>query len=323
MITQRIFITGIAGFIGFHLALKLKTLGFEVLGYDNFNAYYDPLLKKERALLLKEQNIEIIEGDLVDFIRLEKSLSTFKPHFVVHLAAQAGVRHSLKDPHTYIQSNIVGFTNILEVLKNTPTIPLIYASSSSVYGANTKTPFSEEDPTEHPINLYGATKKANELLAYSYHHLYGMQTIGLRFFTVYGPWGRPDMAYYFFAKRILNNEPIPVYEGSKIQRDFTYIDDIVEGICLALNCKEPCCVFNLGNHKPIYLNVFIETLEKALGKKAIIDYQPKALGDMSVTYADLTKSKRLLGYNPKIELFEGLSRFSQWFVHYHSKKALL
>ncbi len=323
MTSKRIFITGIAGFIGFHLALKLKSLGFEVLGYDNFNDYYEPQLKRDRSQILSNQQIKVIEGDLSDPNLLEKTLFSFTPTHVVHLAAQAGVRYSLKNPHAYIQSNIVGFTHLLEQLKKIPHVPLIYASSSSVYGANSKVPFSEKDSTDKPMNLYGATKKANELLAYSYHSLYGNPMIGLRFFTVYGPWGRPDMAYYFFAKRILNKTPIPVYEGSKLQRDFTYIDDIVEGICLSLNSKEPYAIFNLGNHKPILLNQFIKTLEQALGRKAIIDYQPKALGDMEITYADLEKSRRLLGYAPKIELSEGLSRFAEWFLGYNSKKALL
>ncbi|MCH9633638.1 MAG: UDP-N-acetylglucosamine 4-epimerase [Chlamydiae bacterium] len=319
---KRVLITGCAGFIGFHLALALKKLGFDVLGFDNYNDYYCIQLKKDRSDLLKEKGISILTGDLVNKSSLEKAYKEFNPTHVVHLAAQAGVRYSLVNPDAYIQSNIVGFTNLLEVMKKDPSVPLIYASSSSVYGDSTQTPYSENSDTDTPINLYGATKKANELIAYAYHSLYGNRMIGLRFFTVYGPWGRPDMAYYHFSEKILAQAPIPVYEGAKIQRDFTYIDDIVDGIIRAMNCSEKFEVFNLGNHTPILLNTFIETLETALDKQAIKNYMPKAAGDMEVTHADLTKSHLKLGYVPKTNIQQGLKSFADWFVAYTEEKSL-
>lgn len=311
--TKRVFITGTAGFIGFHTALALKQNQHEVLGFDNFNDYYSVALKRERAARLKDRGIETLEADLVDQEALKQALEQFKPTHVIHLAAQAGVRYSLKNPDAYIQSNIIGFTNLLELLKKTPEVPLIYASSSSVYGDTEQVPFSEQNPTDTPINLYGATKKANELMAYAYHSLYKNRMIGLRFFTVYGPWGRPDMAYFLFAEKIQKGLPITVYQGEKIQRDFTYIDDIVDGILKALDCKLSYEVFNLGNNQPVKLNTFIENLEEVLGKKALKDYRPRALGDMEKTYADLTKSQSLLGYAPKVDLKAGLSHFARWF----------
>lgn len=314
---RRILVTGAAGFIGFHLAKALIKKGDTVHGIDNFNEYYSVDLKLKRAQILLEKGVSIDKIDLGNKKALSKILKEFKPTHVVNLAAQAGVRYSLKDPDAYIQSNIVGFTNLLELLKETPQISLVYASSSSVYGDSQAIPYKEGDAANTPINLYGATKKANELMAYAYHSLYGMKMIGLRFFTVYGPWGRPDMAYYIFSQKILENQPITVYEGKNIQRDFTYIDDIVEGIMKSLECNEDYEVFNLGNNQPVYLNTFIETLEEALGKKAIKDYQPRALGDMEITYADISKSQEKLGFQPKTDLKTGLTSFAKWFAQHH------
>ena len=318
---KRVLITGAAGFIGFHLAKKLAKDSV-VLGLDNFNNYYDPQLKKDRALYLNQFDVEILNKDIAienDFLEV---VEAFKPTHVVHLAAQAGVRYSTKNPQAYIQSNIVGFTYVLEALKD-KGIPLIYASSSSVYGNCTEVPFCESTNLDKPINLYGATKKANEIMAYAYHSLYQMQVIGLRFFTVYGPWGRPDMAYYLFTKKILNQEPIDVYEGENIQRDFTYIDDIIDGILATLNSEEKCTVYNLGNHTPVKLNTFIETLEEVLNKSAIKNYMPQALGDMDKTYADISKAQKELNFKPKTNLKEGLSQFVEWFETYYQKSAEL
>lgn len=319
---KRILITGAAGFIGFHLALALKKMGVHVLGLDNFNDYYSVQLKKDRAQVLSENDISVLNVDLTDQKALAETIQSFEPTHVVNLAAQAGVRYSLKNPDAYIQSNIIGFTNLLEVLKKTPHIPLIYASSSSVYGDSKTMPYSEKDPTNSPINLYGATKKANELMAYAYHALYGMKMIGLRFFTVYGPWGRPDMAYYLFSEKIVKKEPITIYEGAQIQRDFTYIDDIVEGIIRTIDCKDSYEVFNLGNNTPVLLNTFIETLEEVLGRRAIKCYEPRALGDMEMTFADISKSQRKLGYQPKTGLKEGLEHFATWFAAYNPEATL-
>lgn len=320
---KKIFVTGAAGFIGFHLIKALKKCGYQVLGIDNFNDYYSPLLKKDRCLKLKEMDCEIFKIDLVNSRLLQKKIEEFNPTHIVHLAAQAGVRYSLKNPDAYLQSNLIGFTNLLEAIKDKPHIQTIYASSSSVYGDNQKTPFSEKDQTDKPKNLYGATKKANELMAYAYHSLYDLKLIGMRFFTVYGPWGRPDMAYYLFSKAIMEGNPVEIYEGASIKRDFTYIDDIIEGILSALDIDSTYEVFNLGNNKPVLLNDFIETLEEALGKKAIKTYLPQAKGDMEVTFADISKSQEILGFNPKTDLRAGLQKFADWFTEYHSLKKQL
>lgn len=320
--TKRVLITGQAGFIGFHVAKSLKAQGHQVEGFDQFNDYYDPDLKKARAHLLESLGIEThcISLNQPDLIR--KLIESFQPTHILHLAAQAGVRYSLENPMAYIESNVEGFVHLLEVLKSFPKIPLVYASSSSIYGDTAKVPFHEEDTKAMPINLYGVTKKSNELTAFSYHQLFNLKVCGLRFFTVYGPWGRPDMAYYLFAKKMLHDEPLTVYEGQNIMRDFTYIDDIVDGIESALDYPFECEVFNLGNHKPVSLNHFIETLEEAMGKKAIRHYQPKALGDMEKTYADIDKAQKLLGFTPKTELSVGLKRFAQWFQSHHLDSAV-
>lgn len=314
---KRILVTGAAGFIGYHTIKALHSSQNSIIGVDNFNDYYTPELKKRRAEKLKELGCPIITLDLCNAKELKEIFNEFSPTHVIHLAAQAGVRYSLKNPHAYLDSNITGFVNLLEILKNHPEVRTVYASSSSVYGKNAKIPFSESDTTDHPTNLYGATKKANEVMAYAYHCLYKLPLIGLRFFTVYGPWGRPDMAYYLFTQKILNHEPIEVFQGKSIQRDFTYIDDIVEGIILALNSTYTYEVFNLGNHQPVKLNDFIAIIENLLGKKAQKVLLPQALGDMEITYADISKSHKMLGYKPKTDLEKGLAEFVHWYKQYN------
>lgn len=313
---KNIFITGAAGFIGFHLARRLKALGYHVLGYDNFNHYYNPSLKRKRALILLEEGIEVKEGDLDDLLMLQENMEKQQTTHLVHLAAQAGVRYSLNNPQAYVKANLEGFVNILESCRQNPGMKLIYASSSSVYGLNTKVPFAEDDRTDHQASLYGVTKKANEQMAGTYHHLYGIPVTGLRFFTVYGPWGRPDMAYFSFTQAILAGKPIDVFNEGKLQRDFTYIDDIIDGIVSAIEFGAECEIFNLGNHQPVQLLDFINTLEKILGKKAIMNYRPMQAGDVIKTYADITHSKEKLGFTPKISIEEGLSRFVDWYLKY-------
>lgn len=307
-----ILITGIAGFIGFHVANKLQDLGHTVIGIDNFNAYYSPILKNQRAALLQEK-ATLYRQDLLDEKALLTTLQKHKITHVIHLAAQAGVRHSLEDPKSYTQANIEGFRALLEAIRHYRPIPCIYASSSSVYGTNTKTPFKETDPTDHPANLYGATKKANELMAYAYHHLFQIPLIGLRYFTVYGPLGRPDMAYFSFAKAILEERPLQIFNEGKMRRDFTYIDDIVDGTIAATFSNLSFEIFNLGNHTPIPLLTFLNTLEEALEKKAILEMHPMQPGDMVETFADIEKAQKLLHFSPKTPLKEGLTHFASWF----------
>lgn len=304
---KRIFITGIAGFIGFHLAQKLLARGDEVIGCDNFNDYYDPELKKQRAAQLPQ----VLDLDICDHI--EVPILNHRTTHLVHLAAQAGVRASITHPEKYQQANLNGFFHILEVLRKYPTIKFTFASSSSVYGHNKKIPFSEEDKTDSPANFYGATKKANELMAYSYHKLYGIHTTALRFFTVYGPWGRPDMAYFSFANAIDEGEPIRVFNHGKMQRDFTYIDDIVDGIIAAIDYEAEFEVFNLGNNKPQELVTMIQLIESHLGKKAILEMLPMQPGEIEMTYADISKAQKLLHFSPKISLETGIERFIQWY----------
>lgn len=303
---KKIYITGIAGFIGFHLARRLKALGHEVRGCDNFNDYYDPRLKEERATLL--DGIPIDRCDIRDLKAIPPATH------LVHLAAQAGVRASIKEPKRYVDSNLDGFVNILEICRHAQPLKFIFASSSSVYGDSSKVPFSECDPCDKPVSLYAATKRANELLAYSYHHLYRIPTIGLRFFTVYGPYGRPDMAYYSFAKAIFHGEPIEIFNNGEMERDFTYIDDIVEGIVATLDYDASFEIFNLGNNHPEKLIKMIALLEQNLGKEAIKIYRPMQLGDVKHTFADLTKSRRALNFTPKTSLEEGIAQFSSWFL---------
>lgn len=311
--TKHILVTGAAGFIGYHTSLALKGQGDTVVGYDNFNDYYNPRLKEERATLLAKQGIKVIRGDLCDSGLLEKVVRENKLTHIIHLAAQAGVRYSLVNPKAYIISNMEGFANILELCRH-HQLPLVYASSSSVYGTNTKIPFSIEDPTDNPASFYGATKKANEVMAFSYHHLYQIPMTGLRFFTVYGPWGRPDMAYYSFAEAIYSGKPIPLFNHGKMERDFTYIDDIVEGILAAVDLEGGAEIFNLGNHHPETLNTFVSLLEHYIGKQAIVEFLPMQPGDVPITYADIELSQKRLGFTPKTSLAEGLEKFVAWFL---------
>ncbi len=311
--SKTVLVTGAAGFIGFHLCQTLHQRGDKVIGYDSFNAYYDPMLKRARASHLKAQGIDVIEGEVCDSLQLKLVMNSSKPTHLAHLAAQAGVRYSIENPEAYVQANLVGFVNILEACRQRPETSLIYASSSSVYGANTKLPFSVNDPTDQPVSLYGATKKANEVLAASYHHLYNIPVTGLRFFTVYGPWGRPDMAYYSFTKAIAEGKPIKVFNHGKLQRDFTYIDDIIQGTCAAIDLGAAHEIFNLGNHRAVSLEHFINVVEEAVGRKAIRQDVPMQPGDVLATFADIEHSKRLLNFEPKTPLEEGIPRFVAWY----------
>jgi UDP-glucuronate 4-epimerase len=313
---KRIFITGIAGFIGFHLALALKKRGDAVFGCDNFNPYYDPKLKRARARLLSLQGIPTIDCDIATSQAIQKELRGNSITHLVHLAAQAGVRHSITHPENYVHSNLNGFIQILEAVRHSPEIKLIYASSSSVYGLNSKTPFSETDPVDHPASFYGATKRCNEIIAHSYHHIHAISCTGLRFFTVYGPWGRPDMAYFSFTKAILEGNPIPVFGEGKLLRDFTYVDDIVQGTAAAIDLGAPHEIFNLGNNAPLSVLDLISTLEFHLGKKAKISLQPTPPGDIAITFADIAKSQKALGFEPKTSLHNGLKQFTDWYLHY-------
>ena len=329
-------VTGTAGFIGFSLARRLLEQGVEVVGFDNVNDYYSVQLKRDRLRLLHEYDrFRFVEADLVDG---EAIRGLFRDHDftrVVHLAAQAGVRYSLEFPEAYIQSNLVGFLNILEACRHAKTPHLTYASSSSVYGGCTKMPFSVEDRVDHPLSLYAATKKSNELMAHTYSHLYGLPTTGLRFFTVYGPWGRPDMALFLFVKAILEGRPIDVFNYGKMRRDFTFIDDLIEGVHrVSEQVAEPdpswnsmnpspatsSCpyrVFNIGNHQPVELQRFIEVIEEALGKKAEKNYLPMQPGDVPATYADIDALDRAVGFRPGTPIEEGVARFVDWYRDYY------
>ncbi len=315
---KRVLITGAAGFIGFHLAHAIHKRGDFVIGLDNFNSYYDPQLKKDRAEILQKQKIEIQHTDIREKDAVQRLLFRHGITHVVHLAAQAGVRHSLTQPDDYIASNLQGFVSILEACRLFPELKLIYASSSSVYGLNKKIPFSVEDRTDYPANLYGATKKANEVMAHAYHNLYGLSVTALRYFTAYGPWGRPDMAYYRFTRQICDGQPIQVFNRGQMRRDFTFIDDIVQGTIAAMDLGAPCEIFNLGNNRPIDLLYLIQLLEEALGKKAVKELLPMQPGEVIETYADIEKSQRLLHFQPSVSLEEGILRFVEWFKHYHA-----
>lgn len=314
-------ITGTAGFIGFHLAKSLLEQGSEVLGYDNVNDYYDVRLKEDRLKeLAAYQAFQFQRADLCDAETLDAAFRRFQPDIVVNLAAQAGVRYSIQNPKAYLDSNLTGFLNILEACRHFPVRHLVYASSSSVYGNQEKTPFSESDPVDEPVSLYAATKKANELMAYTYAHLYGIPATGLRFFTVYGPWGRPDMAAYIFTKRICEGLPIKVFNRGEMYRDFTYVDDIVEGIRNVLpnppkpNRKGDCAkVYNIGNNRPEKLSHFVEVLEQVIGKKAVIEYLPLQPGDVLQTCADLTELQRDFHFAPKTPIETGLRKFVDWY----------
>ena len=310
---KRIFVTGAAGFIGYHLCEALNRRGDFVIGLDNFNSYYDPKLKKQRAVRLAQLGIELIEADIGNQALLQKIVQERQITHLAHLAAQAGVRHSLQVPKDYADSNLQGFLAILETCRKFPHIKLTYASSSSVYGLNTKIPFSVEDRTDVPANFYAATKKANELMAHAYHHLYGIATTALRYFTVYGPWGRPDMACYLFATKIASGEPIQLFNQGHMRRDFTYIDDIIKGTLAAIDLGASYEIFNLGNNRPVALLTLVELLEKHLNQKAITHLLPMQPGEVVETYADIEKSTKLLHFQPTTSIEVGTEKFIQWF----------
>jgi UDP-glucuronate 4-epimerase len=313
MTKKNVFVTGAAGFIGFHVCKALKARWDAVVGLDNFNAYYSTDLKRARASLLREQGVEMIEGDVNDRQTLKRLFEKHSFTHVIHLAAQAGVRYARQNPEAYLESNICGFLSILEVLRLYPTTYLVYASSSSVYGCNTKIPFSVADKTDQPANLYAATKKANELMAYSYNHLFGIRSAGLRFFTVYGPWGRPDMAYYSFTKAIFEGKPIHLFNQGKMERDFTYIDDIIQGTLAALDHEGDFEIFNLGNNQPMPILTFVSILEKLIGKEAIKIYEGETIGEVAVTYADISETEKKLKFKPTTNLETGLAHFVDWY----------
>lgn len=315
-----LFITGIAGFIGYHLAHHLHTRGDHVVGCDHFSDYYSSELKMQRAHHLKKLGISVLHHDILDLKSLYPLFQKTSFTHCVHLAAQPGVRFSLSNPHCYLQNNVNGFLEVLELCRHFEPLSLIYASSSSVYGLNTKVPFAETDPVISPASLYAATKKTNELMAHSYHHLFGIRTTGLRFFTVYGPWGRPDMAYFSFTKAIDEGSPISVFNHGAMKRDFTYIDDIVQGCLAAIDYDAGYEIFNLGNNTPQPLMNLIGCIERQLGKKAVMEFKPMQPGDVLETCADITKSQQLLGYHPSVSLEEGIERFVQWYQHVFAKK---
>jgi UDP-glucuronate 4-epimerase len=330
-----ILVTGAAGFIGSHVAQVLLGRGDRVLGLDNLNSYYDVRLKEARLDRLRQhQGFEFLHLDVADREGMAALFRDRGIDRVVHLAAQAGVRYSLVNPHAYVDSNLTGFINILEGCRHAGVKHLVYASSSSVYGANTKLPFSEHDNIDHPVSLYAATKKANELMAHSYASLFGLPSTGLRFFTVYGPWGRPDMALFLFTKGILNDEPIDIFNNGQMVRDFTYIDDIVEGVVRVLDMPAtpdvswngndpdparsfaPYRVFNIGNNQPVQLMTYIETLERALGRTARKNFLPMQQGDVPSTMADVSALEEAVGFRPRITVEEGITKFVSWYREY-------
>ena len=312
---MKVLVTGAAGFIGFHLVQRLLGRGDEVVGLDNLNAYYPVVLKEARLAQVDSDRFRFVRMDLADREALPALFAAERFDAVVNLAAQAGVRYSVENPWAYVDSNVVGFLNILECCRHYPVRHLVYASSSSVYGGNEKTPFSEEDRVDNPVSLYAATKKADELMAGCYSHLYGLKATGLRFFTVYGPWGRPDMSPMLFASAILAGEPIRVFNHGDMLRDFTYIDDIVEGVVRVLDrVPEKHEVFNIGCSSPVKLMDFISEMERALGRKAEKVMLPMQPGDVYQTYADTGKLERELGYKPSVKLREGIGRFVDWYL---------
>lgn len=331
-----ILVTGAAGFIGFHLTMALLSRGDRVLGIDSLNDYYDPSLKAERLMEISKHpqanKFCFIELDIADRSAMTGLFSDYDFEIVVNLAAQAGVRYSLDNPHAYVDSNLTGFVNILEGCRHSKVQHFVYASSSSVYGMNVKQPFSAEDRVDYPVSLYAATKKSNELMAHAYSHLYDIPTTGLRFFTVYGPYGRPDMAYYKFTKSILSGEPIDVYNDGQMQRDFTYIDDIVEGVIRVMDTvpgkqvspfsavEAPYRLFNIGNNKPVELGVFISAIEAACNREAVKNFMPMQPGDVLTTYADIDDLKASVDFQPNTPIEEGIRKFVSWYMAKHDIK---
>ncbi|WP_413298922.1 NAD-dependent epimerase [Bacillus sp. 1P10SD] len=335
---MNILVTGAAGFIGFHLSKRLLAENYQVIGLDNLNDYYDVFLKKERIKLLeKNPNFKFYKIDLTNHDSLMQLFADHSINIVINLAAQAGVRYSLKKPHAYVHSNVLGFLNILETCRHYPVKHLIYASSSSVYGANSNIPFSTEHSVDHPVSMYAATKKANELMAHTYSHLYNIPTTGLRFFTVYGPWGRPDMAYYSFTRDIFEGKTIKVFNHGDMKRDFTFIDDIVDGLIRLLNhppkynsswdrnnpdpssSYAPYKIYNIGNNNPVNLLDFIQILENLIGKKAKVEFLPMEPGDVKETYADIKSLQKDVEFAPSTPLETGLRQFVNWYKEYHIK----
>jgi UDP-glucuronate 4-epimerase len=318
---MKILVTGAAGFIGFHVAARLIRDGMNVLGIDNLNGYYDPRLKRSRLALLEHARFQFAPLDITDRAAMEALFAREEISLVIHLAAQAGVRHSIERPHDYIDSNITGFLHILEGCRRARIGHLIYASSSSVYGGNIKLPFAVDDRVDHPVSLYAATKKANELMAYSYHHLFQIPMTGLRFFTVYGPWGRPDMAPYKFARAIVREEAIEIFNYGRMQRDFTYIDDIVEGVArLVRQSPDGYRLFNIGGGAPVPLMEFVHALENAFGVHARKIFRPREPGDAVSTYADASALERATGFRPSTPLAVGLKKFAEWYGDYHMEE---
>lgn len=330
-------VTGAAGFIGFHLSMRLLARGEEVVGFDNLNDYYSVELKRDRLKILTDfDNFSFVQADLTDQEKVDQVFEQNDFSRVVNLAAQAGVRYSLENPRAYTESNIVGFLNILEACRHAKTPHLTYASSSSVYGGGTKMPFGTTDRVDHPLSLYAATKKSNELMAHTYSHLYGLPTTGLRFFTVYGPWGRPDMALFLFTKAILEGRPIDVFNEGRMQRDFTYIDDIVEGVdrtsekiaspdpdwnSSAPNpstSAAPYRIYNIGNNDPVELSAFIETIEQAIGIQAKKNLMPMQAGDVPATFADINELEDAVGFRPSTSISVGIQKFVDWYREYYS-----
>ena len=337
---MKVLVTGAAGFIGMHTALRLLARGDEVVGIDNLNDYYDVQLKRDRLKQLEPHAaFRFVHMDMADRPGMDRLFAEHHFNRAINLAAQPGVRYSLKNPHAYVDSNLVGFVNVLEGCRHHGVEHLVFASSSSVYGANTKMPFSEQDAVDHPVSLYAASKKANELMAHTYSHLYALPTTGLRFFTVYGPWGRPDMSPSLFASAMLAGRPIDVFNEGKMQRDFTYIDDIVEGVVRVLDkiaaadpsfdtaqpsaatSYAPFRIYNIGNHEPVELMTFIETIEKAVGKQAVKNMLPMQPGDVHATYADIDALRAAVGFAPSTPLVVGIGKFVEWYKTYYGSRA--
>lgn len=328
-----ILVTGCSGFIGFHLSKRLLEKGYIVIGIDNVNDYYQISLKKDRLKqLLPYKDFHFHKVSLEDRTKLQDIFKQYQPEIVINLGAQAGVRYSLENPQSYVDSNVTGFLNILELCKKGNIKHLIYASSSSVYGMNTEYPFKTSDPVDHPVSIYAATKRANELFAHTYSHLFGLPTTGLRFFTVYGPWGRPDMALFLFTKAIIGKQPIKLYNYGEMERDFTYIDDIVEAIIRLIPLPPqlekadrlspavstaPFRIYNIGNNQPVKLSEFVEAIEEKLGIQAVKDYLPMQPGDVPKTYADVEDLYKKIGYRPQISVREGISKFIDWYLDYY------